>query len=108
MASYKTDPHFPEIVKAIKSSFAPKKLYLFGSRTTEQVRPDSDYDFVVVNKRKKDSLDQMSDARDLIWEKCGVSADVFVYSQKEFDEWKDELSSIPETALNTGIEIDLG
>jgi len=43
----------------------------------------------------------------LLHEKCQISADVFFYSQEEFDDWKDELSSIPETALNTGIEIKL-
>lgn len=37
-----------------------------------------------------------------------AKVDVFVYSEKEFNEWKDELSSIPETALNTGREIELG
>jgi len=40
--------------------------------------------------------------------KCEISVDVFVYSKKECNEWKDELSSIPETAMNTGKEIDLG
>lgn len=47
-------------------------------------------------------------AHTIIRNKLGVSADVFVYSEKEFDDWKDQLRSIAETALNTGVEIDLG
>ena len=49
----------------------------------------------------------MSRASDILSEKFGISADVFVYSQREFDDWKDDFSSIPETAINTGREIDL-
>jgi hypothetical protein len=33
---------------------------------------------------------------------------VWIYSEAEFNDWKDEFSSIPETALNTGKEIELG
>ena len=50
----------------------------------------------------------MSKARSLLHDKCNISADVFVFSEAEFDEWKTELNSIPETALNTGLELDLG
>ena len=103
------DKKLQEITAVLKKELRPTRLFLFGSRSNGTHKADSDYDFVVVTKRpKKDHIGQMSDARDILREKCGVSADVFIYSQKEFDEWKDELSSIPETALNTGIEIDLG
>jgi hypothetical protein len=47
-------------------------------------------------------------ARQIVRETAGVSADVFVYDEAEFEEWKEEFSSIPETAINTGKEIDLG
>jgi len=105
----KKDPKIKKIIEALKKEFKPKRMFIFGSRANGTHHPDSDYDFVlVVEKTKKNRIDNMGRARDLILETCNVSADVFVYPQKEFDDWKDELSSIPETALNTGQEIDLG
>jgi len=37
-----------------------------------------------------------------------VPVDVFVYTQKEFDHLKTEMSSIPETAIYEGRELTLG
>ncbi len=70
---------------------------------------ESDYDFVlVVKSTDKTRIENILRARAIVREVAGVSADVFVYDQKEFDEYKDELSSIPETAVNMGRELDLG
>jgi predicted nucleotidyltransferase len=97
-----------EIKETLKEAYTPLRLFLFGSRANGTATKDSDYDFVMVLPgKKKTSLTQMGKAISLIWNKHNVSADVFIYSEKEFDEWKDEFSSIPETALNTGIEIPL-
>jgi uncharacterized protein len=98
-----------QIVQILKDEFKPTRLFLFGSQANNKATLESDYDFVlVVPKDTKSRMANMSKARRLLNEKCKISADVFVYSQKEFDEWKDEMNSIPETALNTGKEIDLG
>lgn len=105
----KTDKKLEQIVGALKKEFKPSRMFLFGSRANGTARADSDYDFVlVVPENKKARTTNLSKARHLLHEKFQISADVFVYSQKEFDQWKDELSSVPETALNTGKEIDLG
>ncbi|MFM6930099.1 MAG: nucleotidyltransferase domain-containing protein [Bdellovibrio sp.] len=97
-----------EIKETLKDAYNPLRLFLFGSRANSTATKDSDYDFVmVVPNPKKSTLHEMSKARSLVFNKHLVSADVFIYSEKEFDEWKDEFSSIPETALNTGIEIPL-
>lgn len=96
------------ITEALKDEFNPSRLFLFGSRANGTARKDSDYDFVVVVKKTtKSRAENMLRATKAL-SHVGVKADVFVYSEKEFLEWKDELSSIPETALNTGREIDLG
>ena len=103
------DKNLDAIVSVLKVEFQPSRLFLFGSRANGNARVDSDYDFVlVVPENTKTRHDNMAKARHLLDEKCNISADVFVYSQNEFDEWKDELNSIPETAKNTGLEIDLG
>lgn len=97
------------ILEALKKEFNPLRVFLFGSRVGGECTPDSDYDFVVVVKETdKTRIENMRRARALIREVAQVSADVFVYDQNEFDEYKDELSSVPETALNIGREFDLG
>lgn len=100
---------FKEIVEVLKKEFNPSRMFLFGSRANGTHRKDSDYDFVlVVPGNKKSRITNMTKAEEILDKKFGVSADVFVYSQAEFDQWKDDFSSIPETAINTGREIDLG
>lgn len=103
------DPKLQTILDALKEEFNPKQVFLFGSQANQQANVDSDYDFVVVVKEtQKSRIENMRTARALVRKVADVSADVFVYDQKEFDEYKTELSSIPETALNTGRELDLG
>ena len=105
----KSDQKIQIILEALKQEFNPLQIYLFGSQANQQARIDSDYDFVVVvQETQKSRIENMRIARALVRKVAGVSADVFVYDQKEFDEYKNELSSIPETALNTGRELDLG
>lgn len=97
------------IIEALKKEFYPLRVFLFGSRANGNASSDSDFDFVVVVKEtNKTRIENMRRARALVREVAGVSADVFVYDQSEFDKYKDELSSVPETALNTGRELDLG
>jgi predicted nucleotidyltransferase len=98
------------ILNALKKEFNPLRVFLFGSRAADvDSTADSDYDFVVVVKEtNKTRIENMRKARSIVREAAQVSADVFVYDQNEFNEYKSELSSIPETALNTGRELDLG
>lgn len=105
----KTDQKIVDQIKeTLKDEFNPSRLFIFGSRANGTAKKESDFDFVMVVPGKgKTSVNKMSRARDLIWDKHRVPADIFIYSEKEFKDWKDELNSIPETALNTGIEIDL-
>ena len=104
-----TDPKLIKIIEVLKTEYNPIRLFLFGSRSNGTAHLDSDYDFVLVVKENNSSRHvSMAKARSLLHEKCQVSADVFLYSEKEFDEWKDERNSIPETAINTGREFELG
>ncbi len=102
------DNKLNSIVEVLKPEHTPIRLFLFGSRAGGNPHIDSDYDFVMIVQNDNFSRHRsMSKARGLLHEKCQISADVFFYSQEEFEDWKDELNSIPETALNTGIEIKL-
>lgn len=97
------------IIDTLKTEFQPKRMFLFGSRANSTHHSDSDYDIVlVVEKTEQSRIENMRQARAAVRAAAGVSADVFVYDENEFNEWKEEFSSIPETALNTGKELDLG
>jgi predicted nucleotidyltransferase len=101
------DEKLKTAVQALKSEFSPSRLILFGSRANGTATKESDYDFVMVVKGANDNQwDEISRARNLLV-KVGVDADVFIYSESEFDEWKGEFSSIPEVASTTGHEINL-
>jgi uncharacterized protein len=97
-----------KIVEILKQELNPSRIFLFGSQANGTAHEDSDYDFVVVTKNStKWSHEARSRLRSLIRNEAHVSADVFVYSEKAFAIWKDEFSSIPEVALNTGRELEL-
>jgi len=98
-----------QITQLLKDEFKPSKLYLFGSRAQGTSHGESDYDFVMVLPGYKgDRMKTWEKCNELIREKLGISADVFAYSEKDFEKSKKEFSSIAETAVNTGREIDLG
>lgn len=63
---------------------------------------------MVVPRYRADRMVTWEKCNELIRKECGVLADVFTYSESEFQKLKDESSSIPETAVHTGQEIDLG
>lgn len=99
-----------QITERIKQKYKPLRLFLYGSRASGKYRDDSDYDFVMVlkNFNSDDRHNMMSEIASAIRSELGVDVQVWVYSEAQFNDWKDEFSSIPETALNTGKEIDLG
>jgi DNA polymerase sigma len=106
----KRDQVLQKIISLLKREFNPSRLYLFGSRATRTSGSDSDYDFVMVIPRYRgDRMKTWEKCHELIHNEFGVSADVFTYSETEFkNKVKNEFSSIPETAVATGREIDLG
>ncbi len=96
------------ILEALKREFNPLRVFVFGSQATGNATKDSDYDFVVVvRKTEKSRIENMRRARALVRQVAQVSADIFVYDENEFNEYKNELSSIPETVLNLGRELSL-
>lgn len=102
-----SDKNLKNAIRALKDEFHPSRLILFGSRAQGKATKDSDYDFVmVIPGHNENQLEDIRRARRLLV-KSGLDADVFIYSQSEFDDWKEEFSSIPEIAVSTGYEINL-
>lgn len=110
MTSIQDDAILKIITERLKEKFKPTRLFLYGSRASGTHKPESDYDFVMVLKDfdSKNRYSLMSEISSLLRDEVGVEVQVWAYYQSAFDDWKDEFSSIPETALNTGREIDLG
>ncbi|MCB0341211.1 MAG: nucleotidyltransferase domain-containing protein [Pseudobdellovibrionaceae bacterium] len=102
------DNSLKQIAEALNEEFKPEKIFLFGSRARGDNDQQSDYDLlVVVSDSSLSPLERRIKARQVL---RGIEQtfDVFVYTQREFDEWKDEFGSIPETALNEGKELSVG
>ncbi len=105
-ANYQKDEVLKEMVLRLKKHFSPIKVYLFGSRSNNTANVDSDYDLVLVVKDSKlNRFDRELEARKVLNDRK-VPVDVFVYTAKEFEDWKEEFSSIPHTVLNEGVELD--
>jgi len=99
------DPALQKIVSILKQDLKPEKIYFYGSRAQGTNNSDSDYDFVVVVKDSPLPVFERSVSTKRHLSDLSLFADLFIYTQAEFDDWKDEFSSTPETALNTGYEV---
>lgn len=103
--SLSQDKKLADIVGKLKNHFKPEKVYLFGSRAKGTAQPSSDYDlFLIVKDSNKRMIDRMVEASDLLWGRT-VSVDVFVYTESEFNDYKDEFSSIANIVATEGVEI---
>jgi uncharacterized protein len=105
ISNYK-DEKLNSILSILKPVFNPAKVYLFGSRAKGTANASSDYDlFLVVKESDLEPRDRVLKARELLWNNpCAV--DLFIYTESEFSDWKDEFSSIPHTAYTEGLELD--
>lgn len=103
-----SDSSIKKIQSKLIEAFHPDRMFLFGSRAAGTHRVDSDYDILLVVKETSVSRwENMQKAKEALFD-LDISADVFVYSEKEFEEWKNELNSVAEAAHNLGVEIPLG
>lgn len=109
MPQQQEDQKLNQIVNILRSEFKPSRLFLYGSRANGTYNAESDYDFVMVLPEFDSKLrySVMSEISARMRNSIGSDVQVWVYSEAQFGEWKNEFSSIPETALNTGREIDL-
>lgn len=95
-----------EIIEAAGRTLAeladePVKILLFGSRARGDAGPDSDYDFLVVERELKDKHGEMIKLRRAL-RPLGVPCDVLVVSEKYAEEWGGALNSTMYAALAEG------
>ena len=104
-AELEQDQYLNEIVSKLKNHFKPEKIYLFGSRANGTATTDSDYDlFLIIKNSNLSQIKRMQEARKILTDRT-VSVDVFIYTEDEFADWKDEFSSIAHTVATEGIEL---
>lgn len=99
------DETLKKILSVIKQELSPSHVFLYGSRANQAHSEYSDYDFVVVIPNSEDSSSRRAHPIKDTIESFGARADIFIYTEEKFHDWKDEFSSTPETAFNTGYEV---
>ncbi len=103
----KSDKLLQKALLIFKDELNLSRLFLFGSRASGAASKESDYDFVLVTKDKRRPREEKRSKIRSRLADAGITADIFIYTEKLFRDWENEFSSIPETAKNTGIEITL-
>src|SRR5437879_13319238 len=89
------DNSLAEIVRRLVSVYAPRSVYLFGSKARGDDGPDSDYDILVVvpdgtrRESRKSSLGYKA-----LWG-TGTAADVLVCTEDFFNSRADVRTSLP-------------
>ena len=83
-----------------------KEIYLFGSRCRDDWRPDSDYDFlIVVKKKNRNTVSKLYDAvMDMLLD-TGRLVSLKIFSVHEFNRLKSIPSPFISNVLNEGIRL---
>lgn len=100
------DQVLQKIIFQLKDEFKPTKIYLFGSHARRQQTESSDYDLVVVVKDSSlGQIDRAVRAQQITWTFSG--ADIFIYTEDEFNDLTTRYGSVAHTALNEGLQINV-
>jgi predicted nucleotidyltransferase len=96
------DSALAEITRRLAESYAPERIYLFGSKARGDAGPDSDFDLMVIvpddapPERRRSRL-----AYEAIWT-TGVAADVLVLTRSQFESRLHVKASLPATVAREG------
>lgn len=94
-----------QMVQVIVREANPEAVILFGSRARGDAQPDSDVDFLVV-EREPFSPQRSRRAEffriSMALRHFPCSKDILLYSKEEFDHWKDSLNYVVGRAVREG------
>jgi len=102
------DPLLAEIVRRLVKTFAPERIYLFGSTARGDAGPDSDYDLLVVvpdeTPRERRRVRRGYEAL------AGLarSGDILVWPKQAFDARLHLRASLPSTVVREGMLLYAG
>ena len=100
-----TNEVLDRMVEAIVREVDPEQIYLFGSYARGETGPDSDVDFLVVEREpfgpQRSRLGEITRVRRAL-STFRVAKDILVFSAEEFAYWKDSLNHIIARCLREG------
>ncbi len=100
------DSVLKSIVDKLRDEFHPMNIYLFGSHARGEQNFSSDYDLVVVVKDSPvGQIERSVLAQKITWNLSG--ADIFVYTEKEFNDLESRYGSVAYIAKHDGISLDV-
>lgn len=88
-----TEQQIEEIIKKIVEGYKPQKIILFGSYITGKPTEDSDIDLLIIKNTSDSPRKRRKKVARILW-KSGIPKDVFVYTEKEFTQYKDIVGTI--------------
>ncbi len=96
------DVRLAEVVRRLVETYAPERIFLFGSTARGDAGPGSDYDLMVIVP--DDAPPERRDGKrvyEALW-RIGAAADVLVWTRSSFDRRAHVASSLPATILREG------
>lgn len=100
-----TEKLLKEMVDAIVREVAPERIILFGSRARGDLGKNSDIDLLIVEResfsRKRSRWKELSQLWDTV-ARFRVPIDLLLYSEEEFEKWRDIKEHVINTALREG------
>jgi uncharacterized protein len=94
-------------IKSVLSTVNHENAILFGSRAKGTAKAGSDYDILLIMKRRIDHVEKMRISSFLRRElaKIGIDADILIKSKTEIEYYKDKIGNVTRAALEEGIAI---
>jgi len=89
----------------LKAAPPGSQVILFGSRATGRARPDSDWDFLVVEPEVENRWEEMARLSAILGEAL-IPADVVVISKADFDRWRDTPGTLPAAVREQSVFYD--
>jgi len=93
MPNFITEGQIKKIAEKIIQEYDPKKIILFGSYVSGKPAEDSDIDLLIIKDTADSPMERRKKISRILW-RSGVPKDVFVYTEKEFAEYKDIVGTI--------------
>ena len=84
-----------------RAARSPARVILFGSRARGDAGPDSDLDFLVIEREVDSKVEEMVRLRDAL-PPLGVPVDVLVVSKAHADDWAGVQGTMVHAALSEG------
>jgi predicted nucleotidyltransferase len=93
------------LIAQVVERLQPEQIWLFGSRATGGVRPDSDYDLLVVVPDDAPADRVSLSAAYASRRGTGVAADIVPCRRQQFEDAKNRIGTLSYTAFHRGQKI---